>query len=104
MGDHYSCRGYNPLHCIIPPIILERLAKSADKRVRDRALENLQIAAQLRVPGREKVRECPTIAMIHYAHHRLGHVTCLPGLVRIAQQPEGNCRERQASDFRVLAI
>jgi Zn-dependent metalloprotease len=48
MRDPAACRGHNPLHCIIPPFVLERLAKSGDKRVRDRALENLQLAAQFR--------------------------------------------------------
>ena len=48
MRDRSACRGHNPLHCVIPPFVLERLAKSEDKRVRDRALENLQIAAQFR--------------------------------------------------------
>ena len=62
MRDHSSCRGHNPLHCIIPPIILERLAKSADKRVRDRALENLQIAAQFRAT-RAVVSALPTAAI-----------------------------------------
>ena len=62
MRDHSSCRGHNPLHCIIPPIILERLAKSADKRVRDRALENLQIAAQFRAT-RAVLSALPTAAM-----------------------------------------
>ena len=61
MPDHSPCRGRNPLHCIIPPILLERLAKSANKRVRDRALENLQIAAQFRAT-RAIVSTLPTLA------------------------------------------
>ena len=48
MRDPAACGGHNPLHCIIPPFVLERLARSGDKRVRDRALENLQLAAQIR--------------------------------------------------------
>jgi len=42
------CRCHNPIHCVVPPFILEKLANSTDKRVRDRALENLQLGAQVR--------------------------------------------------------
>ncbi len=66
MRDRSACRGHNPLHCVIPPFVLERLAKSEDKRVRDRALENLQIAAQFRAT-RAVVSTLPSAVIRHGA-------------------------------------
>ena len=43
-----SCSTHNPIHCVVPPFILEKLAQSADRRVRERALINLQLGAQIR--------------------------------------------------------
>jgi len=42
------CSARNPLHCIVPPFVLEKLAQARDPRVRERALANLQLGAQLR--------------------------------------------------------
>jgi Zn-dependent metalloprotease len=44
----YADHPRNPLHCIVPPFILERLAESPNARVRARALQNMQIAAYMR--------------------------------------------------------
>ena len=38
----------HPLHCILPPYILERLAESADTRIRRRAIEAIAQSAALR--------------------------------------------------------
>jgi Zn-dependent metalloprotease len=43
-----ACGTRNPLHCVVPPFILERLAESRDPRVRSRALANLQLGARVR--------------------------------------------------------
>jgi Zn-dependent metalloprotease len=42
------CSTRNPLHCIVPPFVLERLAQAPDRRVRERAIANLQLGAQIR--------------------------------------------------------
>lgn len=42
------CHSRNPLHCIVPPYLLDHLARSEDQRVRDFALRNLQASASLR--------------------------------------------------------
>ena len=62
MRDRSACPGHNPLHCIIPPFVLERLAKSENKRVRDRALDNLQFAAQFRAT-RAIMSTLPAVAL-----------------------------------------
>lgn len=40
--------GHNPLHCVVPPFILEKLAKSTDSKLRDMALQNLQLGSHFR--------------------------------------------------------
>lgn len=42
MGTH------NPLHCILPPYILEHMASSSDEAVRKLAVENMVTAAEVR--------------------------------------------------------
>jgi len=42
------CSAHNPIHCVVPPFILERLAQSEDRKVRERALANLQLGAEVR--------------------------------------------------------
>jgi Zn-dependent metalloprotease len=42
------CSAHNPIHCVVPPFLLERLAQSSDRRVRERAIINLQLGAQIR--------------------------------------------------------
>ena len=42
------CSTHNPIHCVVPPFILEKLAQSEDRKVRERALANLQLGAQIR--------------------------------------------------------
>jgi Zn-dependent metalloprotease len=39
---------HDPIHCVVPPFILERLAESDNRKVRERALENLQLGARIR--------------------------------------------------------
>jgi Zn-dependent metalloprotease len=48
MHERHPCSAHNPIHCIVPPFILEKLAQSADRKVRERALANLQLGAQFR--------------------------------------------------------
>lgn len=40
--------GRDPLRCVVPPFILEKLAKSADGKLRDMALQNLQLGSHFR--------------------------------------------------------
>ncbi|MFN0304334.1 MAG: M4 family metallopeptidase [Burkholderiales bacterium] len=42
------CRCHNPIHCVIPPFMLEKLAQSGNDKVRDTALENLQLGSRVR--------------------------------------------------------
>lgn len=42
------CHCRNPLHCIVPPFLAERLAQSPNKLVRLAAIENLQRSAMIR--------------------------------------------------------
>jgi Zn-dependent metalloprotease len=48
MHHALPCSGHNPIFCVVPPFILEKLAQSADRKVRERALSNLQLGAQIR--------------------------------------------------------
>ncbi len=43
-----QCGCHDPIHCIIPPFILEKLSQSGNTKVRDTALENLQLGARIR--------------------------------------------------------
>ena len=58
MTDHASCR--NPIQCIIPPYIIERLAASADPEVRSRAIANLKVAVAMRA-RREMAQAMPSL-------------------------------------------
>jgi Zn-dependent metalloprotease len=44
--SHCSC--HNPVHCVIPPFMLEKLAQSSNTKVRDTAIDNLQMGARVR--------------------------------------------------------
>ena len=54
------CPVHHPVHCFIPPYITERLARSADPAVRDRALANLTRAARFRTMRRMS-QEMPSL-------------------------------------------
>jgi Zn-dependent metalloprotease len=45
-GHH--CRGRHPLQCIIPPIVLENIARHGDARQRERALDTLAVDHAIR--------------------------------------------------------
>ena len=85
-----------PLHCILPPYILERLAESADVRVRRLAVEAIAASAAARAT-RVTLAALPGMAAIPSPagrKHRLvydvrhGDFADLPGrLVRIEGQP-----------------
>jgi Zn-dependent metalloprotease len=63
--DHPAgCSCHNPLHCILPPFLLERLSQSDNARVRDSALQNLQLGAQIRA-SRAFVSQLPS-AVLRY--------------------------------------
>lgn len=44
--SHCGC--HNPVHCVIPPFMLEKLAQSANTKLRDMAIDNLQLGARVR--------------------------------------------------------
>jgi Zn-dependent metalloprotease len=53
----------NPIQCIIPPYILDALAKSADPKVRARAIAQIQTAARMRAL-REAAQAMPTLMAV----------------------------------------
>ncbi len=85
-----ACR--SPLHCIVPPYILDHLAASEDRRVRRLAVEAIRNAAEVRATRRTLAAVVPAFAAIpspQARKHRLvynvqnGDFSDLPGkLVR----------------------
>jgi Zn-dependent metalloprotease len=53
------CQDHNPIECVIPPYITQRLTKSANPEIRDRAIANLAAAAAFRAV-RSTTRAFPT--------------------------------------------
>lgn len=47
-----SCGNHNPLHCIIPPYMLEGMATSPNEIVRKMALRNIETSAEIRTERR----------------------------------------------------
>lgn len=80
------CRmNHNPVHCLIPPYILERLLKSKNPKVRDHAVRNLAAAAEFRA-RRNVFRAAPMmgisaspLAKKHRLVYTAGGSTTLPG-------------------------
>jgi Zn-dependent metalloprotease len=56
---------HHPVHCIVPPYLLERLAQSRDRAVRLAAIENLQLSAQMR--GKRAIVATMPAALLKYA-------------------------------------
>ena len=51
---HMSCAHHNPLHCVIPPYMLEKLAsKGKSANARDKALKSLRVSRYFRTRRRE---------------------------------------------------
>lgn len=46
---HHAHSGHNPLHCYLPPYVIENLAESDDEDVRRSAIETLQGSAEYRM-------------------------------------------------------
>ncbi len=90
----------DPIQCIIPPYITERLAGSPDPQVRSRALANLKVAVAMRTM-REMAQAMPTL-MVSPApkgrKHRLiydaKHTDRLPGVLA---RSEGQARASDAA-------
>jgi Zn-dependent metalloprotease len=76
------CSVHNPIHCIVPPFVLERLAQSRDRRVREHALVNLQLGAQVRAT-RAIVSTLPS-AILRYG------IVAAPGRLRREVYDQGN--------------
>jgi len=55
--------GHNPLHCIIPPYMLETMAESADAAVRKTAVAAIEVSAQARTL-RSAMQELPALAAL----------------------------------------
>src|SRR5260370_41869351 len=53
----------NPIQCIIPPYITDELVKSADSRVRSRAIAQIRTAARMRTL-RESAQAMPTLMAV----------------------------------------
>ncbi|MDT0641814.1 M4 family metallopeptidase [Zunongwangia sp. F363] len=47
-----NCGNHNPLHCIVPPYMLEAMATSPNEKVRQMALRNIETAAEVRAERR----------------------------------------------------
>jgi Zn-dependent metalloprotease len=56
---HHRC----PIHCFVPPYIVDELAKSADPKIRARALSQTRAAARLRA-FREAAQATPTLMAV----------------------------------------
>jgi Zn-dependent metalloprotease len=87
MCTQTGCR--NPLHCIVPPFILENMAKSDNTKVRDFAIKNLAQSAAARAT-REILAFAPNLlisASPAASRYRLvydmrGNTSPLPGILK----------------------
>ena len=48
------CTQRNPIHCILPPYVLDHLAESTDPKVRKLAIEAIARSATLRATSRAR--------------------------------------------------
>lgn len=103
------CKRY-PLHCILPPHILEHMAASENPDVRNIAIENMVFAAEVRAVRSMLPRDRFTLFMdsepgekrreIYDAHHRPPFL--LPGKLLMSEgetPPKGDDAAQEAYDY-----
>jgi Zn-dependent metalloprotease len=89
------CNCRNPLHCIVPPFVLKKMAQSADAKVRKFAIDNLGASGAMRAVRKtlSSLQFFAAIPSPAAKKHRLiyngGNLPSLPGtLVRTEGQPK----------------
>jgi Zn-dependent metalloprotease len=104
------CHTRNPLHCIVPPFVLDKLAENDDGKVRDWARRNIEIAASARAK-RSVLAFAPSLlvsASPQQRKHRLiydaKNKTTLPGTLvrREGQGSTGDAAVTEAYRFSGL--
>ena len=62
-----GCSNHNPLHCIIPPYMLEMMATSPNEKVRQMAIRNLVIGSEIRAERRAIAPEMVSSLLLNNA-------------------------------------
>ena len=62
-----TCSNHNPLHCIIPPYMLEMMATSPNEKVRQMAIRNLVIGSEIRAERRSIAPEMISSLLLNNA-------------------------------------
>jgi Zn-dependent metalloprotease len=102
-----SCKHRNPIHCILPPYILRKLAKDDTGKISDRALHTLSLDATFRIrravaPPPQSLRSVsPPDAKINRSIYTANSTQTLPGdLIRAEGAPpvQGDVAANEAYD------